>query len=608
MFRTTLKIAGESGMGLVSVGTILTKALKNLGFYINMDREYPSLIKGGHSNLQIDFDDDPVHCLSTTIDIVMALDKVGLDAYVDIVREGGVLIHGYEKRELLKDLEDRAAARNVKLVYLPARQVAYSFDGTELMVNMVLLGMLWRVLGFDYAVLEDLVKEQFASKPALLKIDLECLEVGYKGEFKFEEIDEKVDFPEMNIKLPESKPETILVDGNWAIAIGAIQCGVRAYYAYPMSPASSILTHLAEYADETGMLVKQAEDEITSAQMAVGSMFAGTRALVGTSGGGFDLMTETLSLAGMIECPFVVVIAQRPGPATGLPTWTGQGDLNLAIHSSHGEFARIVIAASDQTSCFELIQHAMNYAEIFQVPVVFLTEKVIAETKTTVPVFKQGEIPIERGLVTDEAELATLESADRFRITENGISKRWVPGSTKTFYFGNGDEHKEDGRLTEEAYAAAAMYAKRIRKMDAILEALPEPVVYGFDPDSGTVCDVSTPGKGHADACLSFIGWGSTKSTMIDVIEECEKQGVKVNYLHYEYLYPLKTSVLKQFIKANGNVCLIEGNYTGQLGDLIKLKLQDEEVLFKFKKQFFKYNGRPFFLEEVMEFIMKNKK
>lgn len=600
MNRTTIKIAGESGMGLVSVGTILTKALKNLGFYINMDREYPSLIKGGHSNLQIDFDDDPIHCLSTTIDIVMALDKVGLDAYVDLVKEGGVLIHGYEKRELLKDLEDRAAARNVQLVYLPSRQIAYSFDGTELMVNMVLLGMLWRVLGFEYSVLEDLVKEQFASKPALLKIDLECLDTGYRGEFKWskdgengtEEIEEKVNFSEMNIKLPETEPETILVDGNWAIAIGAIQCGVRAYYAYPMSPASSILTHLAEYADETGMLVKQAEDEITSAQMTVGSMFAGTRALVGTSGGGFDLMTETFSLAGMIECPFVVVIAQRPGPATGLPTWTGQGDLNMAIYSSHGEFARMVIAASDQTSCYELIQHAMNYAEKFQVPIVFLTEKVIAETKTTVPVFKQGEIPIKRGLITDEAELAELESADRFRITESGVSKRWIPGSTKTFYFGNGDEHKEDGRLTEDADESAAMYAKRIRKMDAILEAIPEPVVYGASES----------------AEISFIGWGSTKCTMIDVIVECEKLGIKVNYLHYEYLYPLKTGVLKEFIKSNDNIALIEGNYTGQLGDLIKLKLQDEEVLFKFKHRFLKYNGRPFFLEEVMDFIMKNKK
>lgn len=600
MKRTTLKIAGESGMGLVSVGTILIKTLKDLGFYINMDREYPSLIKGGHSNLQIDFDDNPLHCLSTTIDVVMALDKAGLEAYVKVVREGGILVHGYERRELLKELEEEAAKRNVKLIYLPARQIAYSFGGNELMVNMVLLGMMWRVLGFDLDPLENSVKEQFADKPKLLAIDLKCLKAGYEGEFEGdvkktvggekEHVKYEIDFPNLNVPLPKKKPETILVDGNLSIALGAIQCGVRAYYAYPMSPSSSILSHLANFANETGMVVKQAEDEITSAQMAVGSMHMGTRAMCGTSGGGYDLMTETVSLAGMIECPLVVVVAQRPGPATGLPTWTGQGDLNLAVHAAHGEFARVVIAASDPTSCYELIQHAMNYAEEYQVPVIFLTEKVICETKVTVPHFEHKKIPIKRGLVTDRSEISKLEHADRFKITKSGVSKRWVPGVTKTFYFANGDEHKEDGRLTEEADEAGAMYAKRMRKLETIEKALPEPKVYGA----------------REDADISFIGWGSTKNTMLDVIGECKKMGIKVNYLHYEYLYPLKVERLKKFITENKKVCLMEGNYLGQLGELIKAKLQESGVCFNFAERFLKYDGRPFFFEETVEFVQNH--
>lgn len=577
-------------MGLVSVGMILAKTLKDLGFYINMDREYPSLIKGGHSNLQIDFDDDPLHCLSEDIDVVMALDRAGLEEYVKLIKKGGVLIHGYERRELIKDLEDNAEKRNVKLVYLPARHVAYSFGGNELMVNMVLLGMMWRVLGFELKPLENSVREQFATKPKLLEIDLKCLRAGFDGKFE----NHSIDFSDLDLKvpLPKFKPETILVDGNLSIALGAIHCGVRAYYVYPMSPSSSIFTHIANFANETSMIVKQAEDEITAAQMALGSMYMGTRALTATSGGGFDLMTETISLAGMTETPLVVVLAQRPGPATGLPTWTAQGDLNLAIYGGHGEFPRIVIGCSDPISCFELIQYAMNYAEEFQTLVVLLTEKVIAETQSTVPYFKQKKIPIKRGLTEEKSELSQLKSEDRFAITKSGVSRRWVPCSAETFYFANGDEHGTDGRLTEEAAPVKEMYEKRMRKLDTIEKKLPEPEVYG-DP------------KG---ADISFVGWGSSKCTMIDVIQECEKLGIKVNYLHYEYLYPVKVERLKKFMKENKNVYLIEGNYLGQLGELLKAKLHEHGAHLSFAGKFLKYDGRPFFLLETIAFVKKYKK
>lgn len=585
MKRTIIKIAGESGMGLVSVGMIIAKALKRMGFYLVMDREYPSLIKGGHSNLQIDFDDEPLHALSTTVDIVVALDRAGLEEYVKVVRKGGVLIHGYEKKDQLKDLETFAEERGVKLLYLPARQVAYSFGGNELMVNMVLLGMLWKTLGFPLSTLESFVQEQFADKPKLLEMDLECVRTGYVGEFQ----DEKVNFPKFGVAVPKKKHDTILVDGNLAIALGAVHCGVRAYYVYPMSPSSSIFTHLANFSCETKMIIKQAEDEITAAQMAIGSMFMGTRALVATSGGGYDLMTETVSLAGMTETPLVIVLAQRPGPATGLPTWTAQADLDLAVYGGHGEFARIVLGCSDPVSCFELVQHAMNLAERYQTLVVILTEKVICETQVTVPHFEQKKIPIERGLVP-EKKLSEVVAADRFRITDSGVSKRWVPAGTETFYFGNGDEHREDGTLTEEADECRAMYAKRMRKLKTIEEALPEPEVFGAK-------------KG---AKISFVGWGSTKNVMMDVIKECDEKGIKVNYLHYEYLHPVKVKRLVRFLKENKNVCLIEGNYTGQLGELLKARLQDEGVLKKFEKRFLKYDGRPFFVEEVCKFVKNN--
>jgi 2-oxoglutarate ferredoxin oxidoreductase subunit alpha len=372
------------------------------------------------------------------------------------------------------------------------------------------------------------------------------------------------------------------LDGNTALGLGAIQAGVRAYYAYPMSPASTILSYLAEVSHETGMVVKQAEDEITAAQMSLGSMFMGTRAFTATSGGGFDLMTETVSLAGMTETPLVIVLAQRPGPATGLPTWTAQADLLLAIHSGHGEYPKVVLACSDTSSCYEQIQHAFNLAEQYQCVVIVLTEKVIAEALMMVDPFTHGTIPIERGLVDTKEGLQKVYSEERYALTPTGVSKRWLPGSTKMHYYANGDEHWVDGSLTEEADHAAAMMEKRMRKEITILKALPEPAVHGV----------------AKNANLSVVGWGSTKGVMEDVIRWYKKRGVAINYLHYDVVSPIKTTRLKQFFAENSNVCLLEGNYRGQLGGLI-----EHATGLRFADRLLKYDGRPFFFEEVIGWI-----
>lgn len=587
--RTTLKIAGESGMGLASVGSVIAKTLKKMNFFIHLDREYPSLIKGGHSNVQIDFGPEQINCLRQEADIVVALDRAGLEEYLGTIKEGGILIHGYERHALIKDLESRAKKRKVKLLYLPARQIAYSFGGNELMTNMVLLGLLWKVLGLSLEELKEEVRERYGKKPEILAIDLKCLDAGYQAEgiknLVHFGIEKPLPAEARGAKEGKKKLKTLLLDGNHAICLGAIHAGARAYYAYPMSPSSSILTYMANWGHDTGMLIKQGEDEITVAQMALGSMFAGTRALAATSGGGYDLMTETVSLAAMIESPLVIVVAQRPGPATGLPTWTAQGDLNLALYSSHGEFPRVVVAVSDPTSAFEQIQHAFNFAEVYQVPVIVLTEKVIAESQTMVAPFAQKKIPIKRGLVTSSAELQKLQRSDRYKITTSGISKRWNPGSSEAFYFANSDEHWADGTLTETGEQCGKMQEKRMKKHDAIAKEIPEPKIYGD--------------KKKAD--ISFVGWGSSKGTVLDAMKELKQKKISVNYLHYEYLWPFKDKTVRQFFKDNNNIHLIEGNYIGQLGNLI-----EQHTSLKFKHRYLKYNGRPFFLEEVVEYAKKN--
>lgn len=571
MDRICLKIVGESGAGLLSTGKIITRALRDLGYYVVADREYPSLIKGGHSCFIVNACKEPVFGLAKETEIMLAIDKQSLVAYFDELKDGGILVHGYERPRGLKDLMEEAEGKGIKVVHLMAREIAEEMGGNYLMSNVVLAGMLWKVLGLPYEVIHQQVEKQFADKPALLEIDLKCVRAGYNRV----EVVKQLDYP----KIDNAR---MLIDGNQALALGAVHCGVRIYVAYPMSPASTILTQMSEWMGKTGVLVKQGEDEITVAQMALGAMYMGARALAATSGGGYDLMTETVSLAGISETPLVLVVAQRPGPGTGLPTWTMQGDLNLAIYSSHGEFSRLVVAVSDPEDCFELIQHAFNYAEVYQIPVIVLTEKVIAESIMSVEPFAQKTIPVERGLVEGE-ELKNLENSDRYRITESGLSKRWLPGSSEKFYFANGDEHWEDGSVNEDTPKSAIMYEKRMKKLKLIKENLPEPEIFGEN-----------------DSDISFIGWGSSKNVMRDVIRQAAKEGIKVNYLHYSYVYPLKETAAVSFFENNKKVCLIEGNYLGQFGNLV-----EAESGKKFHARLLKFDGRPFYLEEVLDFIKK---
>ncbi len=577
--RTVIKISGENGMGLSSVGEIVQKALKRAGFYIRSEREFPSTIKGGKASNNINFSPTPIHGLSSKINIGIGLDREGVKECLETLNQGGILIHGFDRwNKVIKDLPDIVQAKNLKVFLLPARDIATANGGSVIMINTVLLGFLWKVLGLDLESLNQEISEQFKAKPAIININLICAKAGYDYSSKF-------DMPDFEVVKPDVVPDTIMIDGNTSIALGAVAGGVRAYYAYPMSPSTSILVYLAKISHQTNMLVKQAEDEITAIQLALGSMHMGTRALVATSGGGYDLMTETISLAGMIETPLVTIIVQRPGPATGLPTWTAQGDLNLAIFSSHGEFPRIVLACSDPQSCFDNVQHALNLAEKYQLPVILLSEATIGMSYETVAPFESDKIPVIRSIIEDQTELEQLIQNDRYKITDTGISKRWLPGTSKTVYFANGDEHWEGGEIAEEADKAETMIHKRMKKMELVSQDLPEPDIYG---------DL-------AGADISFVGWGSSKNTMLDAIELFQSKGLKINYLHYNYVWPLKTDIFTKFHENNSNICLIEGNLEGQLGNLLEGKTG-----LKFKSRLLKWNGRPFYVEDILEFVKLN--
>ncbi|OGD95863.1 hypothetical protein A3F02_01875 [Candidatus Curtissbacteria bacterium RIFCSPHIGHO2_12_FULL_38_9b] len=575
--RLVIKIAGESGQGVNSIGEMVAKALKRSGFCTFGYREYPSLIQGGHAFHQIDIADIPIHSSAKQTDLLICLSRVSFHAYLPTLKNGGQVIHMLEQLELSNQEKKLISDQQIKIVYIPAQNIARQIGGKSIMANVVMIAALWQLIGLPIDPLESVLRAEFASKPKVIEPNIACLKKGYT--YKLEGLN-----PVLIKFKPQNKHKNDgLLSGNHLIAQGAVSAGVRAYFAYPMTPSSSILSYMADIYHQTQMLVKQVDDEITVVQMAIGAMFMGTRALVATSGGGFDLMTESVSLAGMTETPFVCILAQRPGPSTGLPTWTSASDLNLAVYAGHGEFPRCVIALSDPQSAYLAIQNAFNIAEKYQIPVVVLTEKQIAESLFQIESLPQSP-KIKRHLVSED-KFFSLVAADRYKHTKTGISPRWLPGQSDATFVANSDEHSADGTVTEDAQISLQMYTKRLNKQITLHNDLPEPVLIG--PNT---------------AILTLVGWGSVKNTVCDVMNLWNtKFPMKcINYLHYEYVYPVRTKKLTDLVKRKQPICLIENNAFGQLGALLT-----QETGCHFEDKLLKFDGRPFFIDEVGEFLEK---
>ena len=589
MQRVSLKIVGASGQGINSIGEILAKGLKRAGYCVFGYREYPSLIKGGHSSYQLDISDEKVESTETKIDLLITLNHHGLEKNLHELKPGGIVVHSVADWKFGADDQSIIKKQKIRIVELPVESMLKKLNAKPILGNVLISAFAWAALGQDKDELKTLVGERFAKKKPLLEANMQCIEEGYTF------VNPQVG--SVKIALPKSSAQwkdCMLITGSQAMGLGAIHAGVRFYAGYPMTPSSPLLSFIADLQNRTGMVVKQAEDEITAAQMVSGAMYMGTRALTATSGGGFDLMSETLSLNAIIENPTVFVLAQRPGPATGLPTWTGQGDLMMAIHTAHGEFARCVLAVSDADDAFALMPIAFNLAEQYQISVIVLTDKQIAEALYTAKTFDQSATEINRGkLVTDPKKLAKLTGMDRYDPSvKDGVSSRWLPGNQALTYNAQGDEHHGDGTVDEGAGNAKLQMEKRMRKMESLKSALPEPELFRA---GGRV------GVGGRDEAVDvlLVGWGSTKSTVLDVIKNGQivtlLNGCSIGYLHYSYLWPLKTDRLMALNKKAKKIILIEQNYQGQLGQLIRM-----ECGLDIKDRILKYDGRPFFFDELL--------
>lgn len=554
--RYTIKFTGQSGQGINTIGKILSKVLLRAGYWIFAYREYPSLIKGGCASYQIDFSRDNINSSSKKCDVLCILDKSTLKEYLSSLKQNGLLI--YDDKDIVlpkeKPFED---------IYIDTTTLTKQANAPSIAENVVMLSFIWKILGLDIKILKEEIKEYFKGKDVDMEMEYRCINAGYNAEVYKEIYCQKCKLPKKNQKYTKK----ITATGNEALALGAISSGVRAYYAYPMTPITAIFKHLGDSAKETGILIKQAENEITAVQMALGSMYMGTRALVATSGGGFDLMTETISCASMTETPLVIILGQRAGAGTGVPTWTGSTDLNVALRCGHGEFERCIIAVNDVKSSYTGIAKAFNIAEKYQIPVILLTEKQITESIYSIKEFPKQE-NIERNIST------TLQ---RYTITKSGISPRRIPKRNRKPFLSTSDEHNEDGQSTEDPVIIKAMVEKRARKLVALEKELPHPKLYN---------------PTHSDTI--FVGWGSVGTVIKDLISN----GINIGYLEYEYLFPLKTEFLETLIRRKKKLILVENNHTGQFGKLLK-----EGIGYDFKYKLLKYDSRPFFTDDILEYL-----
>lgn len=575
MKRVSLKVTGAQGQGINSVGEMCAKGLKRGGFCVFGYREYMSLIKGGHSSYQLDISDEKIESTETKVHMLVCFNHHGLEENLSDVKDGGLILHQSPDWEFDAETKKDFEKRKITSVCLPTDEVLLRLKAPPILANVLITSIVWTLLGRSSDNLKEMVKEQFGHKgEKILNMNFSCIDEGVAW---VESAAELKNFSGCTLPDPVDQwKDHLLLTGGQAMGMGLVHGGCRLYAGYPMTPSTPVLSYMANNQNKTGVVIKQAEDEITACQMMSGAMHMGTRAATATSGGGFDLMTETLSLNGLIENPALVILAQRPGPATGLPTWTAQGDLLLAVSSAHGEFPRLVMSVSDAHDSFDLMPEAFNYAEEYQTPVIVLTEKQITEGIYTQEPYDQKKATLKRGnLVTDPKELKKLTSEDRFDPdAKDGISKRWLPGSKAATYCAQGDEHNARGDVDEGAENAIKQMDKRMKKMDALKKALPEPEFFG---------------KEGADTLV--VSWGSNKSVILDCLSDLPN----VSYLHYTYLWPLKTEMLEKLSSRHKKTVLVECNKQGQLGMLIR-----EQCGLEFDEKILKYDGRPFFYDELL--------
>jgi len=608
---------GPQGAGVDSAANIFGRACGYGGLYVYGKREYHSNIKGLHSYFHLRVSDHEVRANVNDVDLLAAFDAEAVVRHIgEVVPGGGIIVDREQigtkvleiptfpmefKEELRKYMDQRglgetlndflenAKKDGVHVFLVPymdllkttaAKLGADKISTVMRMINVLTLGISFGILKYDESLVEKAIKAIFSDKPKIADMNILALRVAHD----YLNQTFKEDFPRVLQKV-ETSEERIFLSGNEAVAMGKILGGCRVQTYYPITPAADESEYLEAHeilktkAGEGSILVVQTEDEIAAINSASGAAMAGARAATSTSGPGFSLMVEGLSWAGNSEVPVVITYYQRGSPATGLPTRFGQADLRFALHAGHGEFPRIVLASGDIQECFYDAAMAFNYAERYQLPVIHLVDKALANSSQTYKTFDAGKFRIQRGEIVTEIKPED-QPYRRFRFTETGISPRAFLGTENVVQWYTGDEHNEIGHISEEPFNRDRMVEKRMKKLNLVEKEIPLEEKVNFYGD-----------KYSKNLVLS---WGSPKGPILESIDMLKGEGISLGFVQARMLQPLPRGFFANLFRTAEKIIDVENNYLGQLGGVVK---QETGIAPNF--YVLKYNGRPISTTEL---------
>ena len=571
-FDFALAIGGAAGQGIATPGNILARIFVRRGLHLNAYNAYQSIIRGGHIFLTIRISDQEALSHGDKLDLLVCLNQDTMDRHLRIMEPGSSVVYN---SDVIKPGE---AKDGVQLCPMPIVDIT-SGNRNRLMQNTVALGVSMSLMGLDFQILEDSLTLQFQRKGQAV-VD-ENVRVARAG-FEFAKANFSA-FP----KQPPVGPKSLAAwVGNDALAMGGAAAGVKFYCAYPMSPSTGVLHWMAQNAPALDIMVRQIEDEIGVANVAIGAAHAGCRTMCATSGGGFALMTEAIGASAMMEIPVVFINVQRAGPSTGVPTKTEQGDLWQMLGASQGDFQRFIVAPLDTLDAFNTIPELFNLTDKYQCPGMVLSDLLISEGTFSVDPDQINLQPkIDRsGLIT---ESSSTDGYLRYKNTEEGISPRAIPGLEGYVHVVSTDEHDENGVLISDEFTnphkRRMMVEKRARKFDGILDQIEAPELVGPE-----------------DAEVTLVGWGSTHSVIKEAIDQLEARGVIANQLSIKWIVPLHTEAVTDIFSRAKKTIMVENNHSGQFARYLR-----SESGLTADGHIRKYDGEPFMPHHIVDGVLE---
>ena len=571
-YDLSLAIGGEAGQGIATPGDILARIFVRRGLHLYTYNAYQSIIRGGHIFLTVRVSDKELYSHGDKLDLLLCLNQDTMTRHLNLMGPGSRVIYNGDS------ITPGDANDGVHLCPLPVSDLSGG-SRNRLIQNTIAVGAIMSMLGLDFDILEESLTLRFQRQgQSVIDQNVEVARAGF-GHAN----DNFVPFYDST---PTGGKPLAVWAGNDALAMGGAAAGVKFYCAYPMSPSSGVLHWMAQNARNLGIMVRQVEDEIGVANMAIGAAHAGCRAMCGTSGGGFALMTEAVGAAGMMEIPVVFINVQRAGPSTGVPTKTEQGDLWQVLGASQGDFERFIVAPLSALDCYNTMPELFNLVDKAQCPAIVLSDLLIGEGR-----FSVDPDDIDMHPTIDRGELITQPAPAngymRYQNTESGVSPRALPGLEGYVHIVATDEHDEDSVLISDEFTnplkRRMMVEKRARKFQDIITAIAPPEL-----------------EGPADADVTLVGWGSTYGVIKEAIEQLAEKGVKANQLPIKWIVPFHADAVTEILSSAKQVIIVENNYSGQF-----YRYMRSETGLSVHGHIRKYDGEPFMPHHIVEGVLE---